>query len=363
MNPTKLVLIAAVIPFAISACSGSSKAVTTTTATPATTTTTTAPTTTSTVSSTTAPPTTTTGAPAPVWPLTGLPVNLTDIGNTGRPAIVAKISNDQCAWPQFGLSQADVITEAIVEGDITRFFVAFHSRDPGTIGPIRSGRGTDAQYVEMYTRPIFAWSGGNPSVQGIIRGTNVQDRGAESNASGYFRAGSRCNANTEFVKAADLWSQAEKDSKAPTAIFTYVDAGKKLPEGDGGLPVSKVEVQVGGYTIRYEYDKVTNSYNRFRRDGVVHEDEAGNAISPTTVIVAATPYAYASYEPKSPEANGVGSGDVWVFSGGAAIHGTWTRKSVSDRWHFTDPKGKEIKILPGQALVELTRSNSVKIVG
>ncbi len=359
---TRLYLcIAAPIALVASACSGSSKAVTTTTK-PSTSTT--LATTTSSTTTTTSVTTTTVKPDGPVWPLTGVPVTFVEMNITGRPAVVAKISNDSCARPQVGLSQADVITEEIAEGDITRFFAAFHSKDPGAIGPIRSGRGTDAQYLEMFNRPVLAWSGGNPSVHEIIRNTNVQDRSAESSFGGmYYRSGSRCNSNTEFVKVSDEWASAEKDSKAPHAIFDFVKQGVTAPEGSGALPVPDVQVTVGENTLTYKFDRSINKYKRYKSNGSVHEDEAGNPIAPTNVVVAFTTYTPAVYYPVSPEAHGVGSGEVWVLSGGSVIHGSWTRASVSDTWHLTDPKGGVIKLLPGQTIVELAKGNSVQLLG
>ena len=58
-------------------------------------------------------PATTTEIPAPVYPLTGLPV--TDDAVAQRPALVVKIDNNSAARPQHGLNEADIVFEEIVE--------------------------------------------------------------------------------------------------------------------------------------------------------------------------------------------------------------------------------------------------------
>src|SRR4051794_39442890 len=57
---------------------------------------------------------------AALWPLTGQPVT----GSTpDRPVLVTKIDNSSASRPQVGLSKADLVTEELVEGGITRLAV------------------------------------------------------------------------------------------------------------------------------------------------------------------------------------------------------------------------------------------------
>ena len=50
------------------------------------------------------------------------------------------IENQSQARPQTGLQQADIIYEAMAEGDITRFMCIFNDQKPSVAGPIRSAR-------------------------------------------------------------------------------------------------------------------------------------------------------------------------------------------------------------------------------
>ena len=47
----------------------------------------------------------------------------------------------------------------------------------------------------------------------------------------------------------------------------------------------------------------------------------------------------------------VGSGDVYVFQNGTVLAGTWKKSSVAEQIKFTDKKGEEIKLAPGQTFV------------
>ena len=76
---------------------------------------------TTTSTTTTVPTTTTTQKPGPVAPLTGLPDPL---GVTKhRAALTIKIDNTPEAMPQYGIEDADVVYEEIVEGGITPFSI------------------------------------------------------------------------------------------------------------------------------------------------------------------------------------------------------------------------------------------------
>ena len=95
----------------------------------------------------------------PTAPLTGLP----DPGGAAltRPALTVKIENTPEALPQWGINQADVVYEEIVNGGITRLAAIFNSQAPAKIGPVRSVRPTDTQVV-WPLGGIFAFSGGAP---------------------------------------------------------------------------------------------------------------------------------------------------------------------------------------------------------
>src|ERR1035438_6465586 len=86
---------------------------------------------------------TTTTVPVPVAPLTGLP----DPGGSAlhRSALTVKIENTPEALPQWGIEDADVVYEEIVNGGITRLAAIFNSQAPAKVGPVRSVRPTDTQ--------------------------------------------------------------------------------------------------------------------------------------------------------------------------------------------------------------------------
>src|ERR1700676_3560871 len=109
---------------------------------------------------TTTTSTTTTTTPAPhrrVAALTGLP-DPTAVTKR-RSALTIKMDNTPQAHPQYGVNEADVVYEEIVEGGITRLAAISNSNLPTKVGPVRSVRRTDREIV-FPIGGIFAFSGG-----------------------------------------------------------------------------------------------------------------------------------------------------------------------------------------------------------
>src|SRR5689334_6654485 len=96
--------------------------------------------------------------PLPVAPLTGL----TDTNNANkRCAITVKIDNTEAGHPKYGVEDADVVYEEVVEGGYTRLAAIFNSHTPDRVGPVRSVRKTDQSLV-WPIGGVFAYSGGAP---------------------------------------------------------------------------------------------------------------------------------------------------------------------------------------------------------
>ena len=165
----------------IAACGGDDEEAATTTTRPR-------PTTTTTEATTTTPP------PPPVAPLTGQ-VWTGDPAILTRPALVVKIDNaDPSARPQYGLNQADIVFEEIVEVQ-TRFAAVFHSQTADPVGPIRSGRTQDIDLLGSFNAPMFMWSGGNAAVTRAIEDSDLVNLSAQHSdvyaAAGFFRSDDR----------------------------------------------------------------------------------------------------------------------------------------------------------------------------
>src|SRR5256885_15256299 len=86
-----------------------------------------------------------------------------------RRPLAVKIDNAPAARPHYGLSQADMVWELLVEGFITRLATYYHSQDPQTIGAVRSVRFSD-RYTTPMVRGSLVFSGASQLMEGLVRG-------------------------------------------------------------------------------------------------------------------------------------------------------------------------------------------------
>lgn len=323
---------------------------------------TTEPATTSTEETTTSssePPTSTTVAPEaePVMPLTGEEILFPDLAK--RPALAVKIDNHPQARPQSGLNEADIVFEENVE-NLTRFAAIFHGRTADPVGPIRSGRTQDIDILSAFNRPLFAWSGGNAGVTAAVRGSDLRDVGALTNFSGggYYRASGRRAPHNLYAQGSMLMELAPDDAGPPPQQFHYREAGTGV---DGGEAASGLRLSMDGVRVQWDWDEASGQYLR-QQNNAPHVLEGGDQVSADNVVVLFVTYVPSSVDRNSPEAQTVGTGVAWVFTGGSVLIGTWTREDATRPFELRTDDGEPMLLHPGRTWVELARAGKGAIV-
>lgn len=125
-------------------------------------------------SPTASPSPTPTPSPSPTpealrCPLTGLP--MASELSADRVPLTVQIDNDPHARPQTGLSSADLIVEATVQGNVTRFGAVFYCNDPpAAVGPIRSARYYNLDLWQQLGSLTVGFGGAPYTIQHFIEG-------------------------------------------------------------------------------------------------------------------------------------------------------------------------------------------------
>ena len=134
------------------------------------------------------------------------------LGTTGevpqRAALAVKVDTTAHGRPQVGLLAADVVFEEVVEGGLTRLLAVFHSADPDTVGPVRSARSTDLFLLAELGRPLFAWSGANPTFAAAVEAADLIDVGVAAVPDAYERSDERRAPYDLFAAPAELRAAA-----------------------------------------------------------------------------------------------------------------------------------------------------------
>jgi hypothetical protein len=295
--------------------------------------------------------TTTTTIPIVRAPLTG--AQAPDESVIGRPALVVKIDNHPKSRPQWGLNQADIVFEENVE-QLTRFAAVYHSQGSDPVGPIRSGRLQDINLLASFNGPLFAWSGGNAQVSAAIRKSTMVDlsHSSANEAGGFRRESSRVAPHNLVAETSKLWTLAPADAKPPVPQFEYRADGETVPTES--KPAGAVKISMDGVDIMWEWSPENLTFVR-SQDDKPHVDMQDVRINAQNVVVVSVVYTKSG---SSPVAKSVGSGEVWVYTAGKLIQGSWERLDPFKPFVFKDTNGAVIKLTPGRTWVEVIRAKS-----
>lgn len=339
----------------LAACGGGGDEADETTTTRATTTSTTSTTTTTTVepTTTTRDATTTTTVPAiPRQPLTGDPLESED-DVIDRPALAVKIDNAPASRRNHvGLGNADIVFEEIVEGSITRFAAIFHTRDSDPVGPIRSGRSQDVDLLSSFNSPLFAWSGGNPGVTRLIADSFLTDLNWQKNTGSYYR-GPGPTPHNLYSSTERLWALTPADHPGPPVQqYAYLDDDEAFE----GEEVDGFDLRLRGIDVEWDWDEDSGTFLR-SQEGGPHNDVQHGRIDAINVVVMIVEYRPSQIDARSPEAQTLGDGPVYVFSDGQVVEGRWSRAVSIFPIEFTDLDGEPLELQVGNTWIELAEAN------
>ena len=296
--------------------------------------------------------TTTTTAPQyPTAPLTGLtdPTGL----SVKRPALTVKIENTLDALPQWGVDQADVVYEEIVNGGITRLAAIFNSHAPAKVGPVRSVRPTDTSVV-WPLGGIFAYSGGAAYAVANISTAPVKLIDESSAGAAMFRDPTRYAPHNLFAIAPKLFAFGGTPVPPPD-LFTYLASTQHF----SGRPMASFTVPFPSiYGVTWTWDAKSRSWDRTLFGNA---DITGTGVreSPKNVVVMYVNYVNgigteASY------GNLQGTGTAAFFADGKETVGTWSRgPSKGDVILYKTAKGTPVALTPGQTWVELLNTGAI----
>src|SRR2546422_11084865 len=149
------------------------------------------------------------------WPLTGKPLK---VGAVDKRPLVVKIDNVPAARPHYGITQADMVFEILVEGFVTRLAAVYQSQDAQMIGNIRSARLADRSLTPM-VRGALVYSGTSTYEKPLIQSDASDGKYIDLSAdytSGYYRGNFRPGPYDMFTSAAAMrQAMAAKGGDSP----------------------------------------------------------------------------------------------------------------------------------------------------
>lgn len=310
------------------------------------------------------------------WPLSGAPIAAGQPSVKRRPLAV-KIDNAPTARPHYGISQADMVIELLVEGFITRLAAYFHSQDPDTIGAVRSVRFSD-RYTTPMVRGSLVFSGASQLMERLVR---------EDIASNFY-----VGVSPQLGQGSTFYRTNVDGKVAPHNLFTSSQALRAATNdvgGGGAVDVPRWDfltspihpATAGGFggataattlaipyrldaRVRYDYDAATHTYARYQSSSTAltyqREVDGGNgvAIAARNVVIITTDIWVTDVVDDAGGAASLdmrltGTGPATIFRDGLRQDGTWSRGSYFDAFTFTTKSGTKIYLSPGQTWIHI----------
>lgn len=289
---------------------------------------------------------------------TGLPTTL-----DYRPVEVM-VENSPEARPQSGFNQADVIYEAYVEGQITRFMLVYATQlPPEKVGPVRSARIYYLNLAQEWDGIYTHFGGANdPNASNVYKKfKQITLRGhldgmTEKNY--FWRDSSRKSPHNAYVNISEVTNLYGNGVEMPQTPrqFANFRGGSDAPLT--GESVQTLTLPYSSFNkVIYTYNADTGLYSRAIGNKPFTDKETGKQCTAANIIVQ---YAkHGSYNDKAGHISIglVGSGNAEYYCDGVMRKGTWEKTSETAQTVFKDEDGKVITLAPGNTYVQIVPTN------
>jgi len=284
-----------------------------------------------------------------ICPLTGTEVEQ-EADIKYRPVAVM-IDNERSARPQSGITEADIVFEMPVEGNITRYMAVYHHTPSEKIGPVRSAR---PYFIDkaLELGAIYVHCGGSPQALKDIKDLKVDAFDDLAGTPVYWRSTDRkmphnLYTNTKFIREVAQTKKIEKDT-APD-YFKFSDEFI-IPDGGNG---SKVVINYDkSYKVSYIYNNDEKVYYR-QINGENMKDKENKADIKTTNIIIEKVGVKVLDSAGRLAVNNIGKGRGYLLTGGKLIEIEWNKSSRSGKTVYKNLKGEEVTINKGITWVQV----------
>ena len=278
--------------------------------------------------------------------------------------VAMQINNIRVAYPQSGISQADIIYETLAEGNITRLLAVFHVYDAEKIGPIRSAR---HYYLDMAAShdAIYMHYGGSPQAYGYINQMKAPSLDGITRADGVLswrdperKAIPRMLEHSVYTSRQlidEEWEKVgyRKDIRENFASGLVFQKEGKAPFGQRAdfitIPFSS------SYVSSFEYDYETREYTKYSA-GELHMDAlADQPLRFTNLIVQKTEmYVIPGDDAGRREVKIIGQGTGYYISHGRAVAIEWSKTAYDEPTRYIETKtGKTLNMNTGKTYIAI----------
>lgn len=271
-------------------------------------------------------------------------------GQEAFPVRALMIDNQIDARPWSGISQAQLVIEAPVEGGITRFLAFFDATTTvPMIGPVRSARPYFVEWAQGW-KALYGHVGGSEEALQKIRslGKTFFDLNEMAYGKYFWRSPNHVAPHSTYTKS-DFLNEAAILRSATSSVprvWHFQDVSTSTEP-----TISRFIVGYGGsYSVSWIYSTSTGLYTR-SQGGKPQRDAEGNAVEASNVIVLKTESevldTYGRLKVRT-----VGSGDALIYRNGQKYITRW-RRSPSEGIRFEGIDGADAAVNRGTTWIEV----------
>lgn len=288
-------------------------------------------------------------------PLTGLYIN--EESAKKRPVAVM-INNLHKALPQSGIGQADILYEALAEGEITRLLAVFQEFNAEKIGPVRSAR-EYYTYFALDNDAVYVHHGGSPTGYSAIRNRAVNDLDGMTDKVAFFRDKQRVNQagmyeHSSYVSADGILQSCENKGirtnleESYQGMFSFYEKDTDLNSQESAQTVT---IPYSSYQIsEFHYDAEKKLYERWQIGAPQIDESTGESIKVKNVIVQFANTAVIDSEGRR-EIDLVGKGEGLYFTNGKAVPISWEKQKYNTPTRWFNKEGKELQLNKGKTFI------------
>lgn len=276
-------------------------------------------------------------------------------GSDGQ-VLAVKIDDTKAARPQIGVEEADLVYIEQVEGGLTRLLAIFSSSIPRNIGPIRSARISDIDILSQFGKVVFAYSGAQRAMLGVIANANLNDYGAQRSSPTIYTRDDDRPSPYDMVLRGDLLLEKVKNDQREIAISKSI--GWKFGAAPaGGVAIDSVRIAWPASTYEVTWSGSDNRW-LFSNAGVPNFTASGKQLGVATFVIQNVEMSDSIYRGSdgsyTPLSETIGTGTGYILRDARAFKANWNRASADSGTRWTLADGSEINFAAGSVWVALT---------
>ncbi len=279
-----------------------------------------------------------------------------------------QFSNFKTVRNQWGIGQADIVYEALVEGGITRLLAIGENYTGDRLGSVRSSRHYFVSIADEYDA-IYIHYGKTKYAKAKIAESKINNLDGETGiGTTVFYRDKSMNAPHNAFTSLDRILKGIKQKGYKTEhdenFKPHYSFYKEDTDVTTGVTASRVDIKFSGYNTPYlEYNAEDKLYYRYQF-GEVHKDSnTGDQLAFKNIIIQLVKewdIDRNDYQTMDLED---ASGKGYYITNGKLVDITWKKKEADRFMRYYDASGQELTINPGKTYIALfPRDQTDKVI-